>query len=166
MKNSYEHDYPNAWKDWYDFSRMDNIEFQEFHNWCNARGLSVAIVEYPDVYSVRVVNENVTTEFGQFDTWFDALDATVEHVFRLVEEWYSIGYELAGYDEASKELGTTETSKEGILKHYNMLILEIGDHYKELLERVKDGKEPEQVDLDSLDSIVIVALACKRLLTE
>ena len=166
MENSFEQDYPNAWKEWKDFSSGINIEFQEFYNWCSTIGIDIAIVQYPVFYSVRINVDGDVNEFGEFETWFEALDAVVKNVFDVVENWYDHTDYLNDLYMASKELDTKDTSKEGILNHYSNLILEMGDQYKEVLERLKDKKEPNQTDLDKLDSIIIIALSCKRLLTE
>lgn len=166
MKNLYKHDYPNAWKEWYEFSGMENIEFQDFYNWCNVRGLGIAIVQYPQFYSVRIVNGEIDNEFGQFEEWFDALDVIVTRVFEIVEGCYEETEEIADLYEASKELDTDETSREGRLKHYLTLVVEIGEQYRELLKRSLENDAPVQKDLDMLDSIIIIALSCKRLLTE
>lgn len=164
MKNSYKHDYPNAWTLWYNFSQSEEVEFIKLDEWCRQLSIGIGIIEYPSHYTVLMSYDEVSKEFGRFDTWFDALDAVVQEVFRLVESWND--EEIKELYEASKLLDTDETSKEGVLAHYNRMVMEMGDHYKDLLKGLAKGKEPDQDDLDRLDSIIIVALTCKRMLTE
>jgi hypothetical protein len=166
MKNFYKHSYPNAWRDWYYFSKKENIEFSEFDRWCSTKEISVGIVEYPEHYSVRTDRSGEGSEFGFFETWFDALDAIAVHVFSIIEKEHIEAEKMSDIYRASKLLDTDRVDKEGVIKHYRTLIVEMGESIQGLLYRVVNEDDLSDEDLDRLDEIIMISFTCKRLISE
>lgn len=157
--------YPRAWETWLEFSNYsETIDFPVFDDWCNCLGISVGIIEYPNGYTAQSHVGGASQEFGDFETWHEALDAVVEHVFGIVETDIEGENEVLDLYFASKELYISETSKEAILSYYKTLLDDMGSKYRLLQKNAKDGKEMSQEDIDSFDSIIMISIACKRLL--
>lgn len=154
--------FPNAWADWVDFSKSEEIDFKIFQYWAESKGVLARIIQYPHHY-VAEIDLNELSKDDMFTEWFEALDYVADNVFELIEESEDDN-ELEELYEASKELDTKETSEEGVLRHYETLISEITVVSEEITSRLSECKKISEDDIDSLDSIIMLALSCKRLL--
>jgi hypothetical protein len=165
MKNYYKDKYPNAWKEWKEYSEMEYIDFKTLYEWSMTHGMFIQIVQFPDQYTAQMEIGNLFRVVGIYEEWFEALDAMAEEVMRIVEDEYKDKItELIDLSRVSKLLDIDVTSKEGVLIHYRNLIVEIGETTKLMLKDVTEAKELAQEDVDRLDTIIMLALACKRLI--
>lgn len=168
MKNYYKDKYPNAWQDWLEYSKdwgISGIDYKHLVEWAINYNVFAVIIQFPDFYQPKVSFNGISKIIGDYDEWFDAVDAVSEEVMKRVEESLNETItEIIDLSEVSKMLDIDLTFKEDILAHYRHLILEIGETTKDMLKSVSQSKELGQEDVDRLDMIIMTALACKRLI--
>lgn len=166
MKNYYSEKYPSAWNDWIEYSEDHSlIEFKTLYEWAITHSIFIQIVQFPEFYTAQMRVNGVFSVLGNYTEWFEALDSMTEEVMKRVEE--SLNEEIKdiiGITSVSRLLDIDVTSKEDVLVHYRNLIVEIGETTKLMLKDVSEAKELAQEDVDRLDTIIMLALACKRLI--
>jgi hypothetical protein len=165
MKNSYKEKFPNAWEDWNDYSELEEIDFKVFHEWALTHNIFIKITEYPDYYTTEVVRPDISREVKRTNEWFEALDCATEQAMKIIEEDYKRSIsELTDLLYASKFLDIGDVSKEGILSHYKRLVLEMGEIIKSMLNSIKEGREIGEDDIKNHDRIIMLSIACKKLI--
>jgi hypothetical protein len=165
MKNSYKEKFPNAWLDWSDYSQMQEIDFKVFYEWSLTHNIFIKITEYPDYYTTEVVRPDLNKKVKKCNEWFEALDSATEQAMGIIEEDYKKSIsELTDLVFASKFLDIADNSKEGILSHYKRLVLEMGEIIKSMLNSIKEGREISEDDIKNHDRIMILSIACKKMI--